>query len=46
MNIKKVSDYEDLPAEKLRWRCDPKSLDFESTDELKVCPDIIGQKGP
>jgi len=42
--MKKVSDYEELPAEKLRWRCDPKSLDFESTDELKICPDIIGQK--
>jgi len=42
--MKRASNFHELPAEKLRWRCDPKSLDFESTDELKACPDIIGQK--
>jgi len=42
--MKKLSNFEKLPVEKLRWRCDPGSLDFASTDELKVCPDIIGQE--
>jgi len=42
--MKKVLNFQELPAEKLRWRCDPKSLEFESTDELTACPDIIGQE--
>jgi len=42
--MKKVLHFEELSAEKLRWRCEPQNLDFESTDELMVCPDIIGQK--
>ena len=42
--MKKAENFHELPAEKLRWRCDPKSLDFESTDEIEACPDIIGQK--
>jgi len=42
--MNKVSNFQEVPAEKLRWRCDPRSLGFESTDELKACPDIIGQE--
>jgi len=42
--MNKVSNFQELPVEKLRWRCDPRSLDFESIDELKACPDIIGQE--
>ena len=32
-----------VPVEKLRWQCDPKSLGFETTDELECCDEIIGQ---
>jgi ATP-dependent Lon protease len=32
-----------LPAEKLAWRCDPASLDFETTAEIPPVEDIIGQ---
>ena len=42
--LKKVTNYKEVPVEKLRWRCDPKSLGFKSTKELKVHEDIIGQK--
>ncbi len=42
--LKKVLDFKEVPVEKLRWRCDPKSLGFKSTEELKVHKDIIGQK--
>jgi len=42
--MKKVSNFDEVPVEKLRWRCDPNSLGFDTTDELKVCPDIIGQR--
>lgn len=33
-----------VPKEKLRWRCDPKSLGFETTDELETCAKIVGQR--
>lgn len=42
--MKKASNFEKVPVKKLRWRCDPKSLGFRSTDDLKLCPDIIGQR--
>jgi ATP-dependent Lon protease len=32
-----------IPAEKLRWRCDAESFDFETTDELEPSREIIGQ---
>ncbi|MBN1997243.1 AAA family ATPase [candidate division KSB1 bacterium] len=35
--------YEQVPAEKLRWRCDPAQLFFKSTDELESFPTILGQ---
>jgi lon-related putative ATP-dependent protease len=34
----------ELPAEKLRWRCPPESLPFETTDEILPCVEIIGQE--
>ncbi len=33
-----------VPLEKLRWRMDPKIMDFETTDDLKGLEDIIGQE--
>jgi len=40
---KKKADKE-VALEKLRWRLDPASLSFETTDELKPLKEIIGQK--
>ncbi|MFQ5605702.1 MAG: AAA family ATPase [bacterium] len=34
----------EVPVEKLRWQCEPDSLGFKTTDELKCCQDIIGQE--
>ncbi len=36
--------YPELPAEKLRWRCPPESLPFDTTDEISPCVEIIGQE--
>jgi ATP-dependent Lon protease len=36
--------FEEVPIEKLRWRCDPERLRFESTDDLPVMEEIIGQE--
>jgi len=36
--------YPEVPVEKLRWRCSPESLPFESTKEVPVCMQIIGQE--
>src|SRR5437867_12222155 len=33
-----------LPAERLRWRCDPQTLGFESTDELSDLTELVGQE--
>ncbi len=35
--------YPELPVEKLRWRCPPESLPFETTDEISPCLEVIGQ---
>ncbi len=32
-----------LPVKDLRWRCDPKSLEFETTDDLQPVVGVIGQ---
>ncbi|RJR41133.1 MAG: ATP-binding protein [Desulfobacteraceae bacterium] len=34
----------ELPAQELRWRMDPATLPFETTDELKPLKQIIGQE--
>jgi lon-related putative ATP-dependent protease len=39
----KRSDYK-VPLEKLRWRLDPATLPFETTEDLKPLTEIIGQK--
>jgi len=33
-----------VPVEKLRWRLDPATLSFETTDDLQPLKDIVGQK--
>jgi ATP-dependent Lon protease len=36
--------FEEVPVEQLRWRCDPKSLSFETTENIQPCDQIIGQE--
>jgi lon-related putative ATP-dependent protease len=36
--------YEEVPIEKLRWRCDPEALPFETTQAVQACEEIIGQE--
>ena len=36
--------YAEIPVEKLRWRLDPSTLPFKTTDDLKPLTEIIGQK--
>ena len=38
------SKHKEVPPEKLRWQCDPNSLVFKTTDELKSTECIIGQE--
>jgi ATP-dependent Lon protease len=40
---RKKSVYE-VPVDKLRWRLDPATLSFETTEDLKPLKEIIGQK--
>jgi Cdc6-like AAA superfamily ATPase len=35
--------YEEVPVEHLRWRCDPESLGFSTTEEISSPAMIIGQ---
>jgi predicted ATP-dependent protease len=34
----------EVPIEKLRWRCDPSSLPFETTDDLTPLEGMLGQE--
>ncbi|HVP76359.1 MAG TPA: ATP-binding protein [Thermodesulfobacteriota bacterium] len=36
--------YEEVPVEKLRWRCDPEALPFETTQAIQACEEVIGQE--
>ncbi|MBI4774348.1 MAG: AAA family ATPase [Deltaproteobacteria bacterium] len=36
--------YKEIPVEELRWRLDPSTLPFETTEELEPTSDLIGQK--
>ena len=36
--------YQELIVDQLRWRCDPKSLGFATTEELDLQAEIIGQE--
>lgn len=40
--MKSLSRFE-VPVDRLRWRCDPNSLGFETTDDFSCRPHIIGQ---
>jgi len=35
--------FEEVPLDRLRWRCDPDTLPFESTENIEPCQEIIGQ---
>jgi len=42
---KKIArNFEEIPIEKLRWRCPPENLPFETSDEIEPLTEIIGQK--
>ncbi|MCJ7578094.1 MAG: AAA family ATPase, partial [candidate division Zixibacteria bacterium] len=41
--MSKRTNFEEVPVEKLRWRCDPENLNFTTTDEVEPCDWIIGQ---
>ena len=43
MKMKKAPTHKKVPIEKLRWHCDHSRLNIKSTDDLKLCTDIIGQ---
>ena len=36
--------FEEVPVEQLRWRCDPNSLPYETTEAIQPCEEIIGQE--
>ncbi|UCD71852.1 MAG: AAA family ATPase [Syntrophobacterales bacterium] len=36
--------FEEVPIEKLRWRCEPEKLKFQSTEDLPIIEEIIGQE--
>ena len=36
--------FEEVPVEKLRWRCDPDTLPFETTETIQACDEVIGQE--
>jgi ATP-dependent Lon protease len=42
--LKSAPHHKPLPLEKLRWRCDPKSLKVRSSTEIKPSRAIIGQE--
>jgi len=43
MNLKRKSSFYSLPPDKLRWRCPPEKIPFESTEDCSPCDEIIGQ---
>jgi len=42
--MKSIINFNELAAEKLRWKCDPKIIPFSTTDECEACTEIIGQE--
>jgi ATP-dependent Lon protease len=36
--------FEEVPVGKLRWRCDPASLPYSTSDDSKPCDETIGQE--
>jgi len=41
---KKTGQFKEVPVEQLRWRCDPGSLGFKTTNDIITGPGIIGQR--
>jgi len=39
-----VSNFKELPPEKLRWHCEPEKLKLTTTKDVDVCQEIIGQE--
>ena len=44
MTIEAMSLLAGLPPEKLRWRCDPATIPFETTAEAELVTDLVGQE--
>lgn len=44
MVTKSISSLTGLPPEKLRWRCDPARIPFETTAEAELVADLVGQE--
>src|ERR1700726_476750 len=44
MASKPVNLLAGLPPEKLRWRCDPATIPFETTAEAELVTDLVGQE--
>ena len=42
--MKTATNFKELPADLLRWTCDPVKIHVSSSDECKPCDEIIGQK--
>ncbi len=42
--MKAKTQFEELAPEKLRWRMDPGTIPFATTDECEPCAEIIGQE--
>jgi lon-related putative ATP-dependent protease len=43
-DLKPASYHAELPPEKLRWRCNPKSIKVKSSAEIRPSREIIGQQ--
>ncbi len=44
MAVQKPLKHKELKPEELRWKCDPKIFDFESTEDVDPIEGIIGQE--
>jgi len=42
--MKTATNFKELPADLLRWTCDPEKIPVSSSDECKPCDVIIGQE--
>ena len=42
--MKAKKQFEELAPDRLRWKMDPETIPFASTDECKPCEEIIGQE--
>ncbi len=42
--MKTATNFKELPADLLRWTCDPEKIPVSTSEECKPCYEIIGQK--